>query len=159
MSEPNPKIEALERWIKDHETLPEQGSEGWYKGRKFRIGGSEVSTIEGTNPYSTKKDLVASHLGLSSFVGNLATRWGKVMEDITVSVLETLFNCSIHVPGSIPHHEVKVHANSPDGITYIKAWDALVLIEIKNPSGRVPGRVVPKHYRSQIKSGLDTIPI
>jgi putative phage-type endonuclease len=153
------KPQLLEKWIGEHKTLPAQGTAEWLNGRKFRIGGSEVSVIEGVNPYSKKKDIIAQHLGLTHFQGNAATRWGKVLEDITIAALEKLFNCSIYVPGSIPHSEVTVHANSPDGVTYVKAWDSIVLIEIKNPSGRIPGGTIPKYYKSQIKSGLDTIPI
>lgn len=153
------KPEQLEQWIDQHKALPSQGSIEWVNGRKYRIGGSEVATIEGTNSYSTIIDLVKEHVGLTSFKGNTATRWGSILEDITVDILEQTFGIKIYVPGSIPHPRVEVHANSPDGIAYIREWDRIILFEIKNPLSRIPGGVVPKSYRSQIQSGMSTIPI
>ena len=153
------KEEKLQRWIDGVKSLPKQGTAEWLNGRKFRIGGSEVSVIEGTNHFQSKKDLIASHLGLTKFEGNSATWWGSILEDVTVFTIEKLFNCSIYVPGSVLHDIVDVHANSADGVVYIEAWDALVLIEIKNPSSRIPGGTIPGCYKSQIKSGLSTIPI
>lgn len=153
------KKQQLNTWIDTHKSLPLQGSTEWLNGRKFRIGGSEISVIEGVNPYVTKKDLVAQHLGLTQFQGNPATRWGKILEEITVTTLGILFNCSIHVPGSVPHSEVDVHANSADGVAYIPTWNMIIMFEVKNPSRRIPGGTIPKQYKSQIKSGLDTIRI
>jgi hypothetical protein len=153
------KTKQLETWVFEHRTLPAQGTKEWLSGRKFRIGGSEVSVIEGNNHYSTIKDLIAQHLGLTHFQGNAATRWGKILEDVTTVTMELLLDCSIYVPGSVPHPEVTVHANSPDGVAYVAMWNAIVLFEFKNPSGRIPGGTIPKMYKSQVWSGLDTIPI
>jgi len=155
----NSKIAAVAKWTAEHATLPKQGSQAWLDGRKFRIGGSQCATIEGSSPWGNKKDLIAQHLGLTQFMGNAACMWGKITEEVTTIAFEILFDCSVYVPGSIPHPTVTCHANSPDGVTYIKAWDKIVLIEIKNPSGRIPGSTIPKYYKSQIKSGLSTIPI
>ena len=49
------KEEKLQRWIDGVRSLPKQGTVEWLNGRKFRIGGSEVSVIEGTNHFQSKK--------------------------------------------------------------------------------------------------------
>lgn len=45
------KVKELKNFIEDNKHLPEQGSEQWLRNRKFTIGGSEMSTITGDNPY------------------------------------------------------------------------------------------------------------
>ena len=155
----NEKEKILATWINEHKTLPSQGSAAWLSGRKFRIGGSEVAILEGTNPYQNERDLIAGHLGHTEFQGNTATRWGRILEDITENVLEQILGAKNYVPGSVPHHSTTEHANSPDGVIYVPMWDALVLIEIKNPIGRIPGRMIPRQYQPQLKSGLDVVHI
>lgn len=147
----------LENWLKEHETLPKQGSDEWLKSRKFRIGGSQISVLKGVNPYSNIRNMIELSLGITSFTGSMATRWGSILEDITENVVEQLFGGKNNVPGAIPHRTVKCHANSPDGVMYVKKWDALVLFEFKNPFGRVPGKIVPHQYKTQVKSGLNVI--
>lgn len=154
------KRTVLAKWIKSHKHLPAQGSIKWLKGRTYRIGGSEIGTLDGVNRYSNEKALVMQKLGISKFKGNQYTRWGSMLEDVTVTVLEKIFGCKIHVPGSIPHPTIPEHANSPDGVAYVESVDEIILFEIKNPARRIPTlSTVPKQYECQVQSGLDTIPI
>lgn len=153
------KQAVLDAWINDHKELPKQGSDEWLAGRQYRIGGSELGAINGTDHFKSLRGLVEQHLGIVSFTGNAATRWGKMLEDITQLTMEKIFNCKIYVPGSIQHWGVPEHANSPDGVAYISLVDMIILFEFKNPSGRIPGNTIPKQYITQVKSGLDTIPI
>jgi hypothetical protein len=61
----------------------EQKSSEWVNIRKTTIGGSEISTVLGLNPYSKLRQLVAQKIGLSEFRGNIATRWGCLFEEMT----------------------------------------------------------------------------
>lgn len=151
------KLKQLHDFFEEHKYLPEQGSKAWLESRKFFIGGSEMGTIAGTNPYKNLRQLVEGHLGLAPFTGNINTLWGSVLEDYTVQILEEKWNCKIKETGSLPGaiHEQKY---SPDGLVYIEFLDQIVLLEIKNGVRRVANGKVPASYKPQIFTGLATIP-
>lgn len=155
---------------------PEQGSDLWLKKREKTIGGSEMSIIEGTNPYQDVKSLIQTKLGYNLFRGNPATDWGKVFEPAVQRHLELRFQCPIYETGSLPGC-VTGTSYSPDGfavalkarLEYLQSTgeilphtlidDAIsILFEIKSPARRKPKWIVPKHYMSQPKSGLCHFP-
>ena len=45
------KLQILQQFLNKHKYLPIQGSHEWLNSRKYSIGGSEISTILGLNPY------------------------------------------------------------------------------------------------------------
>lgn len=152
------KIKLLNDFFEKHKHLPEQNSKQWLEERKFFIGGSEVSTIAGKNPFKNIRGLIEGHLGLAPFSGNINTYWGSILEDYTVQILENMWGCKIRETGSLPG-AIYEQKYSPDGLVYLEFWDQIVLLEIKNAIRRVANGRVPESYKPQIYTGLATIPI
>lgn len=154
----NTKIKLLEEFFKKHQHLPEQNTKQWLEDRKYFIGGSEMSTIVGKNPYKNIRGLIENHLGLDPFQGNVNTYWGSVLEDYTVLILEIYWKCKIRETGSLPG-AIYEQKYSPDGLVYVDFLDQIILLEIKNAIRRVANGRVPSNYKPQIYTGLATIPI
>jgi hypothetical protein len=152
------KLKQLNAFFEKYKYLPCQNSKQWLEERKFFIGGSEMGTIAGTNPYKDILGLIKGHLGIEVFSGNINTYWGSILEDYTVQILETKWNCDIKETGSLPG-VIPEQKYSPDGLVYLEFLDQIVLLEIKNAIRRVANGKVPAPYKSQIYTGLDTIPI
>lgn len=158
------KLKTIEEFIEKHSDNAEQGSDAWLLERKLKIGGSEISTVEGFNPFMKLVDLVGQKIGLTSFNGNSATRWGNLFEHVSELMFKTLFlkdGYKIYNTGSIPHKVIKNHAYSPDGLCLMEfnGVEKIALLEFKSPSGSAPTSKVPKHYLPQVKAGLCTIDI
>lgn len=54
--------------------------EGWIYQRTLGIGGSDVGTIMGCNPFETKLSLYLAKKRIDGFAGNNHTMWGHIME-------------------------------------------------------------------------------
>lgn len=131
------KFKKLFKFIENNSKLAEQGSPEWLAMRKKIIGGSELSTILGKNPFNKIQDLVADKIGLTKFYGNTATRWGNLFEELSRIIIEIILidrqgqmeseHCSGNnqnklpeygifetgsLEGAIPHHRF-----SPDGLS------------------------------------------
>lgn len=145
----------LKVFIKKHNGII-QGTDEWVSLRSGYIGGSEMSTITGDNPYQKIYKLIQSKTGLSIFTGNLATRWGQSFEKITVKIMNSLLNTKIYETGSVPG-VIETQRYSPDGLSVV--GDAIVLFEFKSPFSKIPDGNVPVHYIPQVKTGLCSIPI
>jgi hypothetical protein len=102
--------------------LPKQGTEQWLKLRIHTVGGSEIATVIGENPYQGVKDFVGGKLGIKAyrFEGNEATRWGKMFEPVFRFFVESLFSNKIYETGSIPgyrdNRNIVIQSYSPDGL-------------------------------------------
>lgn len=173
------KDEILNIFIKKHEALPKQGSTEWLNNRKYRIGGSEISTVLKKNPYQKIKDLIQSHTGLKVFKGFFATHWGVLFEPIIRDHINILLNCNIIETGSIPHNTNKYISYSPDGISlvdtkkikdileennkinYLEHEDekSIILFEFKCPYKRIPSGKIPDYYIDQPRLGMEVIDI
>jgi hypothetical protein len=163
----NNKLNIIRDFIKKNCYLAPQGSEEWLKTRQSIVGGSELATLNGENPFSTVADLIASKCGLSKFTSNVATKWGNIFEELTRIIVQMLFVYDIplteeciyetgSLEGVIPYHRF-----SPDGLTVIicKQYDGklipvIVLLEFKSPLSSIPSRIVPKYYLPQVKAGM-----
>ena len=163
------KLEILQNFIKENSDLAKQGSQAWLDERKFIIGGSEISSIVGKNPYSNIEGLIAQKVGLTSFTGNTYTRWGNLFENVSELLFKTMFIESkekIYATGSILHKNIPNHRYSPDGLCYMRFIEPdkstvfkTTLLEFKSPYSSVPSVKVPAHYLPQVKAGLCTINI
>jgi hypothetical protein len=152
------KQELLKDFINKFKYLPSQGSKEWLQDRKFKIGGSEMGTIAGHNPYKNIRGLVEGHLGITVFNGNINTYWGSILEDLVTNILEKKWDCKIHETGSLPG-VIDSQGYSPDGLVYLESLDKIVLIEIKSAARRIANGKIPRMYKPQIYTGLDTIQI
>lgn len=168
MSEVTALNERLSEFIASTGEAPAQKSKEWYALKAKTIGGSEVATVLGINPFKTVKSLIAEKIGLGvKFDGNIATRWGTVFEHVTREWVESilLLSDSIKETGSIPG-VIDRQRYSPDGLGVVALLDEndelayyLVLFEFKSPLRSIPDGKIPKYYRPQIQTGMLTIPM
>ena len=174
----------LDRLLDSHISIFEghakQGSAEWLKNKKKIVGGSELASLMGWNPYTKWNALLAKKLGLA--VPNppgIACWWGTMFEPVSERILE--LHCSTKVKGTSIHMRypwLEFHGNSPDGYCVVQfretedAWELAhgpkelvsesseraypvpVLIELKAPYRRLPDGRVPKYYTPQVWSGL-----
>lgn len=158
----------LEKFITHHNKLaPQQRTQEWYNIRKSTIGGSEISTVLGLNPFKSKKQLILDKIGISSFSGNINTRWGVLFENITKNWAQNvlLMEEEILETGSIEGC-INRQRYSPDGLGIVKlkysddTYDYfIVLFEFKAPLKSFPNGAIPKYYLPQINTGLLNISI
>jgi hypothetical protein len=147
---------------------PAQRTAEWYDIRKFTIGGSEIATVLGLNPFESVKSLVAKKVNIGfSFNGNTATRWGNLFESVTQQFTELLFKMpnTMFSLGSIKG-VIDGQRYSPDGLGVVRMLRSdnikdnfIVLFEFKSPLRSLPLGTIPKHYKPQVQTGLLSINI
>lgn len=188
------KHEQVRLWFQYYDYLPKQGTQAWVRNRyggdvdvemrevlaamgvhrmRPTIGGSEIGTLLGENPYSDKYSLIEDKVVGRSFDGNLFTRWGHIFEPIMDAYTCKRFNTELYETGAVPgmyHNGVPIFMYSPDGVGVVQAQylqpltdipiqDSVVMFEFKCPFSRVPNGDVPPQYRSQPLSGMCAIDI
>jgi hypothetical protein len=131
-----PKEKQVRAWFDYYYFLPPQGSQRWLAGRGCGIGGSELSTIEGENPYSSMRELLARKLNLpeGKFDGSIATRWGHIFEPMLQIYIEYMLESRVYETGNIPGvirnaNGRRVQNYSPDGVVLTKKRDFKYLID------------------------------
>jgi len=173
MSLKKDKLQQVAKLVKEGKKMPKQGTKEWLKERK--VGGSEVSILLGKNPWKKEVDLVKDKTNLSiGFKGNLATRWGNILEPMTSRLVELIFNTRVEEINMLKG-KMKGQTYSPDGVGVVqlkcdgekevKLSDDQILIrksqkllfEFKAPFSRIPSGRMPKEYICQIQSGLSAI--
>ena len=172
------KLNELRLFCESHADRPKQGTKKWKEERnninkEVTVGGSEMSTVLGENKYNTIDKLIQTKLGLLTFSGNDATRWGNFFEPAGQLLLEKLFECVLYETGSLPG-SIANTSYSPDGFAVVyndqikklisKKYIAdhaipfdkagIILFEIKSPYSRIPMNVVPDEYKAQPQCGL-----
>lgn len=158
---------CLNDYLSELKIAPAQRTPEWFAIKKNTIGGSEVATVIGLNPFSTVKDLIANKLGINNFNGNPATRWGTLFEKVTEEWTATVLKVEegIKETGSI-EGKIKGQRYSPDGLGVVNLLNSddmpeyyIILFEFKSPFRSLPNGKIPKHYSPQIQTGLLSIPI
>lgn len=177
----------LKDFIESNKYLPKQGSKEWLDSRLETIGGSEISTIMGLNPYQNIKKLITQKLGITNFVKSAPLWFGNILEYPLQKYTELIFNTDIYETGSIPFKKSKFIKYSPDGIAVIKKDklqkiykdfdiinnrsnfdnsleelkdELIILFEFKNPYMRViKQNEIPIYYKPQPQLGLEVIDI
>jgi len=169
--------ERMRKIVKDLQNIPQyaQRSENWYKSRKTRITASEAASVipqsseyiseylkffdikdfkenpkKMCNPYQSKKDFLKQKCGLKEFTGNIATRWGQMLEDVATGIYKRVTNREVIEFGLIEDPERDYIGASPDGIT-----DTGVMLEIKCPFKRKITGVPPMYYWIQMQMQLE----
>ncbi len=142
----------------ENKELPRQGSDEWRKLREDSIGGSEIASLLGINPFKSAKQLVKDKAGIGfSFTGNTATRWGKLFEYVTREIVKLIcVNNIIHEFSSLAGC-IDGHRFSPDGLMQL-INGIILLLEFKSPLNSIPDGKIPKYYLPQVKMGLSNIP-
>jgi len=159
----------LDKFLASVGSSPAQKSAEWYSLKAKTIGGSEVATVLGLNPFKNLKSLIAEKVGItgSGFSGNIATRWGTIFESVTRDWTQLVLGLDkeIQETGSLPGI-IAGQRYSPDGLGIVGLLNAndeldyyIVLFEFKSPFKSLPDGKIPKHYRPQIQTGMLTIPM
>lgn len=180
------KQEILFNFLEKYKDLPKQGSSEWLEKRKSTIGGSEISTILGVNPYQNIKALAKNKVGLTTFKKAPPLWFGSLLEMGLERYIEKKFNTSNYETGSIVNDKYNTLSYSPDGLAVINinklknifsnndiknilndsplngldSNELIVLFEFKSPFCRKPVKgKVPEYYISQPLLGMETIQI
>jgi hypothetical protein len=160
---------SVDAYISSVGESPAQKSKEWYLIKSKTIGGSEVATVLGINPFRSVKELIAEKVGISRnvFTGNMATRWGIMFEQLTKEWTEHVLDMEecIKETGSVPG-AIQGQRYSPDGLGVVKLINDndksdyfIVLFEFKSPLRSIPEGIIPKYYAPQIQTGMLTIPM
>lgn len=162
-------VRKINKYIREQAAAPAQKSAEWYKLKQKTIGGSEVATVLGLNPFKKVHGLIAEKIGLpgTGFNGNIATRWGNLFETVTRDYAVKLLKMttSIKETGSV-EGVIERQRYSPDGLGVVKlktgegSYDYfVVLFEFKAPFRSIPDGKIPKQYLPQVLTGMLTIDI
>ena len=162
---PTPKLISLEdkvllikRILEITAFDPEQGSKEWAEGRQ--IGGSDAAAMLGKGYYGKSEfDVVSDKIFPGRFMGNTATRFGKIFEEVDRLIVEQIFGHKVWEFKSLPN-QLPFTTYSPDGVTIAYLFHRLIMIllEFKTPLSRIPDGKIPKEYMPQIKSGMCALP-
>ncbi len=178
---------ALADFIDSNKHLPAQGSEEWLNSRSTTIGGSEIATLLGLNPYQNLKKLINQKAGITTFTKSAPLWFGNIMESILQDYTEQIFHTKIYETGSIQYDKSEYLKYSPDGLAVVNKQylthiftnddikykinnkskfdnenndELLILFEFKNPFMRKPQPgIVPIYYKPQPEMGMHVIDI
>jgi putative phage-type endonuclease len=127
------------------------GSPEWHSERTNGIGGSEVGTILGLNPYESAYALWAKRTGRipSEVKENWAIRFGKAFESPILGLwAEDHPEWAVYTTGTYEHVDTPyLHAN-PDALAYNPQTDEWMVIEVK--TARNTWDEVPPGYIAQV---------
>lgn len=127
------------------------GSPEWHSERSNGVGGSEVGTILGLNPYESAYALWAKKTGKieSKIKETWAIRFGKAFEDPILQLwAEEHPEYEVFTTGTYQDEEVEyLHAN-PDAIARHRETGELKIVEVK--TGRNTWPEVPPAYTAQV---------
>lgn len=131
------KIKALHKFIEKNKFLPIQGSQEWLKSRTYTIGGSEISTVLGLNPYQNVKQLIKQKTGLTQFKKAPPLWFGNLFEYILQQYTEIVFDTKIYETGSIPYDKSNLIKYSPDGLSVISKDNLKFLLSDEDINNKI----------------------
>lgn len=178
----NKRIDAF---VEKYADLPKQKSAEWAEWRttggpkKVYLGGSEIATATGLNPYQSRAQLIRGKCELKTGKENddpIAMHWGSHFEDILARAVEIDLNTKFKgTEMIITDHSL--YRYSPDGflVVGLKIDDmghlivcstedpecqlVIALAELKSLWARVSKGIVPHYYLPQPMAGLEVSPI
>lgn len=136
----------------------EAGTTDWHAARKDSVGGSDIATICGLNPFQSAYHLWAIKTGKipNAVEENWAIRFGKAFEAPILQLWAEehpeyeVFTTGTYQDALLPFR----HAN-PDALARHKETGEWVVIEIK--TGRQTWETVPAGYVAQVQHYLDIL--
>jgi hypothetical protein len=134
----------------------------WLERKKKTVGGSELATLMGRNPYDKLLGLYKKKIGEipSEFTSSPATRHGVMFEPIIGHIIELKYKTKIYGQQAfVDNYKGCTDVSySPDGLAEING--KICLLEFKAPATRqpIPGKIY-KAYVPQVKMGLNMIPM
>mgnify|MGYP000190325382 CR=1 FL=1 len=134
------------------------GSPEWHAERSKGIGGSEVGTILGLNPYESAYALWAKKTGKipSEIKENWAIRFGKAFEEPILKLWQEEHpDFDVYETGTYAHpHKKHLHAN-PDALAYNRRTEEWIVLEVK--TARSTWDTVPMSYIAQVQHYLGVL--
>lgn len=138
----------------------ESGSPEWHEARKFSVGGSEVGTILGLNPYESAYALWAKKTGRipTEIKENWAIRFGKAFEEPILHLWQEEHpDWELFTTGTYQHADYDfIHVN-PDALARHKETGEWQVLEVK--TGRTTWDIVPPAYQCQLLHYMGTLGI
>lgn len=136
----------------------EAGSEDWHKARENSIGGSEISTIVGLNPFESPYTLWAKKTGKipAGIEENWAIRFGKAFEEPILKLwAEEHPEYEVFLTGTYQDALLPFRHANPDALARHRESGDWVVIEVK--TGRQTWETVPAGYVAQVQHYLDIL--
>jgi putative phage-type endonuclease len=130
----------------------ESGSEDWHNARSYSLGGSEMGTVLGLNPWESPFALWAKKTGKieNPPLTNWAIRFGQAFEEPILKLwAEEHPEYEVFTTGTYQHCEHEfLHAN-PDGLARHRHTGELIIVEVK--TARTSFEYLPLHYEAQVR--------
>jgi putative phage-type endonuclease len=139
----------------------EAGTQEWHDLRSLGIGGSEVGTICGLNPWESPFSLWAKKLNKieKENVSSEAMEWGRRLESVIMEkfIEEHQELEVVSSPGTYHHKDRPWQIANPDGIAVNKQTGENIIVEIKTARYEDDwANGVPEYYRTQVLWYLQT---
>jgi len=138
--------------------MPESGSEEWHALRAEGIGGSEIGTIMGLNPWESAFKLWCKRTGQIADppVDNWAVKFGNAFENPILQMWQAENpEWDVYLTGTWRHPEYPfMHAN-PDAIAENRDTGEWIVVEVK--TSRSFWDDVPPAYRAQVLHYMDVL--
>ncbi len=126
--------------------------------QKTILGKVSMST-QNKRIFSLIWSILVAHRCDSNTNCGLAKHWGTAFEDVINEYMKATYNLKVDCENKF-YNPPGPFSYSPDGITLLPSSDGRAvpsLLEYKCPFTRVPGKVIPKEYVAQMKSGMDLL--
>lgn len=123
----------------------------WHAERRNGVGGSEVGTILGLNPYESAYALWAKKLGLipSEIKENWAIRFGKAFEEPILQLWQEEHpEWKLYTTGTYQDMNCEYRHANPDALAHNETTDEWMIIEVK--TARNTWDEVPPAYIAQV---------
>lgn len=136
----------------------ESGTPEWHKAREMSIGGSDISTICGLNPFQSAYHLFCVKTGKipNTIQENWAIRFGKAFEEPILHLWQEehpeyeLCKTGTYQDNLLPFR----HAN-PDALARHRETGEWIVVEVK--TGRQTWETVPAGYVAQVHHYMDIL--
>ena len=136
------------------------GSPEWHTERSLGVGGSEVGTVLGLNPWESAYALWAKKLNLipSEIKENWAIRFGKAFEaPILMLWAEEHPDWEVFETGTYADEDCDYRRANPDAIARHRETGELMVVEVK--TARMSWDEVPRAYLAQVQHYMGVLKI
>tara|TARA_B110000261_G_scaffold164622_1_gene215414 strand:- start:4730 stop:5488 length:759 start_codon:yes stop_codon:yes gene_type:complete len=132
-----------------------QGTTAWHAARRGKLTASNVGAALGLCPWTSRQTALLRGLGLDTFTGNDATKWGTANESNGVLAYSAHTGNLVDSTGLHVHPDTEWLAGSPDGLVGDEG-----LIEVKCPfyrrkDGSRLHKEIPMYYYLQMALCLE----
>jgi putative phage-type endonuclease len=138
----------------------ESGTSAWHEARAYSIGGSEIGTIMGLNPWESAYALWAKKTGKieNPPLTNWAVRFGQAFEQPILELWKQEHpEYDVYTTGTYQDCDNEfLHAN-PDALAKHKETGEWLIVEVK--TARTSFEVLPPNYEAQVRHYMSVLKI